>query len=68
MNLLQILGFEDINLPNHDNKAVLVKSASQSNGGKCVSNMLNNHSYRKRSSPIVCSNDGCSIKRIKGSL
>lgn len=68
MNFQQILGFEDIELPDRDQKGVLVKSASQSNNGKCVSSMVNNHVYRKRSSPIVCSNDGCSVKRIKGSI
>lgn len=31
MNFQQILGFEDIELPDRDQKGVLVKSASQSN-------------------------------------
>ncbi|AUR52020.1 hypothetical protein [Aquella oligotrophica] len=69
MNFMQIFGIETIVVPNPDEKGVLVKSGLRKIGLSSLYNkMPTDYSYRQRSSPIVCSNNGCSVKRIKGDL
>lgn len=68
MNFMQIFGIETIVVPNLDEKGVLVKSGLRKIGLSSLYKMLTDYAYRQRSSPIVCSNNGCSVKRIKGGL
>lgn len=69
MNLQQILGLEDIDIPNLDKASTLVKGSVQNCRGNFTSKMVRgkDSSYRPRSSPIVCISNGCSIKRSNSS-
>lgn len=64
MNFLQIFGFEDIKPPDHDHKGVLVRSGLHKSGFNSLYKTPTDYAYRQRSSPIICSNDGCSVKRV----
>jgi len=64
MNFMQIFGLETIMVPNLDKKGVLVKSGLYKNSFSNLSNAPTSYPYRQRPSSIICSSDGCSVKRI----
>lgn len=69
MNLLQILGLENVDVPNLEKNSILVRASIKNHNGNFTSKIGrgDSGSYRPRSSPIICNSNGCSIKRSNSS-